>query len=359
MNAPAPDTHRATQAWLSALPPAYAGGESDAVRHAIFLQRCFDGREMRWSDALVVRTRRHIGGCLVATEMALGLELRASYPEFPLPSDPVCWARVQQDPSLLSPSLLAHMRDRAAIGLMGRDLALGDTAHNDADRESELFPPSARELLDAVSLGQAGWNDIGPDASPMRVDLPAEMLPELVWTVGALLADTVIDADQSTTVRCVEIDHACSAILARYDEQPMPFAQAALFAHQMHGLGIDEAYLLYLSRSRAVLALLAIAADRLGVELPCLVRHVVEASEQALFTLCRAADFPREVAVRLVLGRRSVARGADDSVLVHYADGYDGMTLAEAQRDMAMLGLSPYLRSQLSRVRSLKAYHGL
>ncbi len=358
MDAPAPDTSRATQDWLSALPAAYAGGESDVVRDAILLQRCFDGREMRWSDALVARTRRHIGGCLAATEIALRLELGAASPEIALPSDPLCWLRVQQDPALLGSTLLAHMRDRAAIGLMGQDPALGDISRDDAAEEAMLFPDRAQELLAAVTLGQGGWNDAGPDDMPLRADLPAETVPELIWMVGALLADAFVAAGQSPGT-CMAIDRACSVLLARHDEQSMPFAQAALFAHQMRVAGAEEAHLLYLSRRRHVLALLAIAADRLAVDLPCLVRHAVEASEQALFTLCRAAHFPREVAVRLVLGRRSIARGVDDSVLVQYADAYDGMTLDAAQGAVAVLALSPPLQSRLSMIRMRNACRGL
>lgn len=357
MDAPTPDTHRAISDWLSALPSAYAVGESDVVRHAILLQRCFDGREMRWSDALVTRTRRHIGGCVNAVEMALRLELGVNAPEAALPADPLCWAKVQQHPALLSPALLTVMRNRAAIGLMTHDHALGDGADGAAGSDLAQFPPSTQDILAALALGQAGWLDAGPDDAPMRVDLPAEAYPELLLTVGALLADALVASGQPAALY-LTIDRACTVLLARYDEQPMPFAQAALFAHQMRGQGVSEGHLLALSRQRQILALLAIAADRLELDLSCLVRHLVEASEQALFTLCRAAEFPREVAVRLVLGRRSVARGVDDSVLVHYAEAYDGMTLAEARDAVAVLGLSRAFQAKLSWVRAQQACRG-
>jgi len=85
---------------------------------------------------------------------------------------------------------------------------------------------------------------------------------------------------------------------------------------------------------------------------------MVEGTEQTLFTLCRAAQFPREVAVRLVLGRRCVARGVDDSVLVDYADDYEMMTLAEARDALTLLGLSAPLRIRLAHVRA-RTHHGL
>lgn len=344
MNASAPDPGYAAHDWLSALPPATGAGEGDGLCHAILLERCFDGRAMRWSDALVARTRRHIGGCLAAVEMKLRLELGMAV------EAPVSWERVRRDPALLGPALLRHMRDRAGLGLMGQDLALADAPQDDA-ADATLFSPSARQALAALALGQSGWADAMPDEVPMRTDLPAEAMAELVWTVGALVADAMIEAGAPPAL-ATRIDHACSALLARHDEQHMPFAQAALFAHQMRAAGVGDAHLLYLSRHRHILALLALAADRLGADLPTLAHHALEGTEQALFSLCRAAEFPREVAVRLVLGRRSVARGVDDSVLIRYADDYDGMTSAEARDGLVVLGLSQPLRAGLAQVRA-------
>lgn len=354
MSAPLPEENRLNPLWHSALPPGTLGGEGDAMRHALFLHRCFDGRAMRWSEAMVARTRRHIGGCLSAVELALRLELGAEI-EARLP-DAVCWARVQEDPALLSPTLLADMRDRAAIGLMAQDSMLADQAD---ETDNISLSAEQADLLAALTLAQSGWADIGPDDRPMRADLPAEAMPELVWTAGALLANALIGGDMAASA-AKAIDRACAALLTRHDEQHMPFAQAALLAHRLRGAGDSAEALLYLARRRHVLALLALAADRLAVDLPCLARHVIEGEERALFTLCRAAQFPREVAVRLVLGRRSVARGVDDSVLVEYADDYDGMTVDVARAATSVLGLSAPLRAKLAAVsarRSLR--HGV
>lgn len=359
MSAPSPATNQAKQDWLSALSTEYAGDERDALRHTMLLQRCFDGHEMRWSDALVARARRHIGGCLTSVEIALRLELGAAVePHLRALPDPLCWARVQQAPALIGPALIGHMRDRAAIGLMGQDHAFGDGVES----EGAPFAGDAQQTLTAIMLGQSGWADAGQDDRPMRADLPAEAMQELVWTVGAVFVDALIkeggEAGQSSAL-AMQIDQACSIVLTRHDEHYTPYAQAALFAHRIRGADISESQLLYLMRHRHVLALLGVAADRLAINMPCLVRHVVEGSEQALFTLCRAAQFPREVAVRLVLGRRSVARGVDDSVLVQYADAYDDMTLAEARGAVAVLGLSQPMRARLALVRAGRAQHGV
>lgn len=336
MSAPLPEQDRPNSLWHSALAAGTPGGEGEATRNALFLQRCFGGRAMRWSDALIARTRRHIGGCLSSVEMTLRLELGADFDA--RLRDAVCWPRVQADPALIDDALLADMRDRAAIGLMARDPMLADPA------EQWDAPQGLTDLVAALALAQSGWADAGPDDLPMRADLPAEAMPDLVWTVGALIADAAPVEDTQA------IDQACAALLMRHDEQHMPFAQAALLAHRLHGVPNDADMLLTLARQRQVLALFAVMADRLGVDLRCLVRHVVEAEEKALFTLCRAAQFPREVAVRLVLGRRSVARGVDDSVLVDYADDYEGMTLKQARAAVAGLSLSAPLRARLAAV---------
>lgn len=351
MDAPAPENSRAPRDWLSGLPPVYAGGGGEVARHHDFLlHRCFDGADMRWSDALVARTRRQMGGCIAAVETALRLELGSMAPDLVLPSAAIAWAKVQHRPALLPPALITCLRDRAAIGLMAQDHALGDGPAAESAYNLAHFPASASPYLAALAQGQAAWADTGPDDAPVRADLPAEAYADLIWTVAALLAEALVAGGRHPGLFHA-LDRASAAWLARHDEQSMPFAQAALLAHQLRGAGVGDDHLLTLSRQRQLLALFAIAADRLGAELPCLVAYAVEADEQALFALCRAVEFPREVAVRLVLGRRCVARGVDDSVLVTYSDGYDGMPLSGAREAVATLGLARPLRVALARLR--------
>lgn len=345
MSAFPPNENKPVAGWPYGLAPVERGAMGDAVAHALFLHRCFDGRAMRWSDALIARTRRHIGGCLSAVEMALRLELGAEI-DGRLPHS-VCWTRVEADPGLLSLTLLIHMRDRAAIGLMAQDSMLADAPMETA---APSFSDTISDLLAALALAQSGWADAGPDERPLRSDLPAEAMTELVWTTGAMLADARLASDSHALEDVKAIDGACAALLTRHDEEHMPFAQASLLAHRLRQEGDSAELLVYLARNRQILALLAVVAGRLDVDLPCLIRHCVEGEEQALFSLCRAAQFPREVAVRLVLGRRSVARGVDDSVLVHYADGYDEIKPDEARAAMGLLGLSAPLRAKLAAV---------
>ena len=339
--------------WSRSLPPGILRAGDRLVRHTILLQRCFDGTQMRWSDALVARMRRHAGGCISAAEMALRLEIErrdtrigqyvAALPEA------CCWNLIERHPPLIDPVLLAHFRDRAALSLMRQESSFSDPEAVAGREDKALFPPMVIETLTTITLAQSGWADGGPDDVPMRLDIPAEVMAELVWTACSIIADALIRTSGLPKAEVLETVQAAGwAVLGRHDEQTGPFAMSALFAHQLRVMGLTEQQLLHLAREGHVLPLLAILGDRIGVELLDLVRVVVEDAEQALFTLCRAADMPREVAVRLVLGRRSVARGVDDSMLVQYADEYDLKAPDAARESVAELAMPQPLRDKLS-----------
>lgn len=349
MSDPSPDAYPAGFGPVRAPSEPVWRTETDALRHAIMLQRCFDGPEMRWSDALIARMRRHLGGCLTSVEIRMRLEMVRISP-VSMPTDAHCWLAVQRRPALISAPLLDHFRDRAALSLMLQDQPHALPA--EADGGGASLPPELAELLAPLALALGDWADTGPDTSPMRADLPAELMAELVWTVAAMLAETLVAGGSVTAARAMGlVEQAGVAVLAGHDEQTMPFATAALLAHRARALGIDEAGFLGLARGRHILPLLAILADRTGIELLTLTRAVVEDGERTLFLLCRAAEFPREVAVRLVLGRRCVARGVDDSMLVQFADGYDAMRVEAARDAVASLRLPEPLRARLSPIR--------
>lgn len=348
--------------WSRPSPLALSAVADEYLRHAIMLQRCFDGREMHWSDALVARTRRQIGGCLASVEMAMRLEIDKSKPSAFGLSDALpdfsCWRKVERDPTLLDASLLAHFRNRAAIGLMQQDALLAQETGDDPAAAS-LFPPHIISLLSAVRLAQAMWADAGPDHLPVRADLVAEAMPELVWTVGAIVADALVRVDLLPVAECLAlIEQAGLTVLAQHDEQIMPVAQAELFAHQLRALDDVEERLVYLARNGHVLPLLAIAADRNAIDIGTVIRTAVEGPEQMLFSMARAAEFPREVVVRLVLGRRSVARGVDDSMLVDYADDYEQVSLEQAGGLVAPLRISRPLSVKFSMVHGRAGRHG-
>lgn len=350
MSDPSPDADSADSGPVRSFPLLTRQAGKDALRHAIMLQRCFEGPEMRWSDVLIARTRRHLGGCLTSVEMRIRAEMER-LGVAPLSTQARCWPSVQRQPTLISVPLLDHFRDRAALSLMQQDML--HALPPGASDAGMALPPEITELLTTLTSSQAEWADAGPDASPMRADLPAELMAELVWTVAAVLVDAVVaGGGLSAPQAMILVERAGTAILANHDEQTMPFAIAALLAHRARAVDMREPGLLHLARDRHILPLLAVLADRTGIELLTLVRMAVDESERILFLLCRAAEFPREVAVRLVLGRRCVARGVDDSMLVQFADGYENMTLETAREAILALRLPEPFRVRLSPVYS-------
>lgn len=352
-----PHPHRRPDEGRWPLSPVLLGVREDGARPAsLLLERCFGGEDARWSDALVTRMRRHIGGCVTAVEAALRDQLALSGDEgralvAALP-EAVGWAALQRRPDLLGRSLIAHFRDRAAVSLMTQE-ELADGAPGNAEPPESLFPPALARDIASLALAERRWCDDRPDEAPMIADLPAEDMELLVWTVMALLADAAAPVRALPLGDMVRLaDRAGCAVLARHDEQTAPFVMASLVAHRLRGTGAGEEHLLWLGRHRQILALLAVLADRTGMENGALVGRIVEGPEHLLFQICRAADFPREVAVRLMLGRRGIARGVEDSVLIEYAEGYDRMSREQAALAVAPLGLSLRFREKLSAMRN-------
>ena len=330
------------------------GAQEDALRHAVLLDRCFGDRGARWSDALVARARRHVGGAVATVETGLRLELGKRAPLVSGLVDALpqgcAWTTIGRAPALLDPALFGHFRDRAAISLMQQ---FGPA---DADAEPgaavAALPEEVGTMLAGLRLALAGWADSGPDDAAMRTDLPAEIIADLVWTVAAILADAVSRTGlMSDPAALALLDGAGRAVLARHDEQNGPVGLAALLAHRLRGVPPGQVPLADLARERQVLALVAIAAERTGCPVGTAMNFVVEASEQRLFTFFRAADFPREAAVRLVLARRCVASGADDATLIGYADAYESLAPEAARAAMAALAVAPPLRQRLALLR--------
>ena len=333
--------------------PTYGGGRrGDALHERMMLELCFDGHEARWSDALIVRTRRHIGGCFATLEREIRQELEKTLVDGldvanALPPD-YCWRAIQRRPAIVSAALLRHCRDRAALSLMGQEAADIPAALAEIGRDGWL-PADLADTLRMITTMVAEWLDTSPDHVPMPAQLPAELMRDLVWSVSALITDALVRTDLLPTLEMVALVHrAGKAVLERYDEQESPLAHAALFALRLRGAAIGDEAFLWLARNRHILPLLALIADRNGIQLRHVISTSVEGAEQMLFQLCRAAGLPREAAVRLVLARRGVARGVDDAALIEYSDQYDSLSRADAHAATMTLTLDEIYRERLT-----------
>lgn len=332
--------------------------QEGALNHAILLDRCFREEGRHWSDALVARTRRHVGGAVAAVETALQLELaKRSSPNAAIISSlsaGCAWKALRRRPEVLTVSLLGYFQDRAAIGLMQQFGPAGDVASPEC-KDSPLSEEGA-EMLAAIRLATLGWADTGPDDVAIRADLTAEAMAELVWTVAALLADQAMGTGAITESEVLSALHnAGRAFLVRHDEQNGPEAMAALLAHRLRSLPPAQVPLVALARERQVLALVAIAAERTGLAVGMGMRLVAQAPEEVLFAFFHAAGFPREAAVRLVLGRRCVCSGADDATLIGYADEYERIAPEDARATLAAWAVAPLLRERLAILRDGRA----
>lgn len=228
---------------MSAYPSLVAGpivqsplsGESLAalaavpIGHAIELAAYFPlGREDA-TDALVVETRRHLGGCLMGIETALRL---AAGDEAGGLSGPVCWPMVNARPALISPPLLAHMRLRAGASLVLRDNGGPD---GEAEEAAEsLFACQDDDRAEAAALlamAEGRWAMASGEWQPMRADLPAEHYAELLWTAVACMAVATEDAASAGALE--RFERAGHALLARHDEAANPLACADRLVRQM------------------------------------------------------------------------------------------------------------------------------
>ncbi len=330
---------------------AIPGGHADSL----LLERCFGGDAARWSDAMVTRMRRHLGGCVLAVEVAVrdqlskaGEEERALIAALPAG---LSWKALQRRPGVLGRDLVDHFRDRAAISLMAQAEFSG--AGQEIPPVTDVFPIDIAQDIAALSQAERRWADERPDEAVMTLDLPAEMLEQMVWTVTALITDAVALTRSLPLADIAALaDQAGRAVLTSYDEEGAPQVLASLLAHRLRGMHAGEEQLLWLARHRHALALLGVLADRLGVDIAVLISRIVEGPEYLVFHMCRAADFPREVAVRLMLGRRSIANGVEDSVLVEYADEYDRLSRDQAALAVAPLGFARSFREKLSLLRN-------
>ncbi|MEA3390172.1 MAG: hypothetical protein U9R64_12990, partial [Pseudomonadota bacterium] len=129
-----------------------AGASAVPVGHAIDLAYMFGEEDDARHDALLTETRRQLGGCVAAVEMALRLSLaHAPAVATALDAAPasIAWPVLRAQPTLISPPLMAHMRMRAAVALMLRQYGQGDLEQM-GDASDERLPSAADPDLGAA-----------------------------------------------------------------------------------------------------------------------------------------------------------------------------------------------------------------
>ncbi|MCP1471445.1 hypothetical protein J3E64_003152 [Sphingobium sp. OAS761] len=331
-----------------------AGMSAMPVAHAIDLALFFEVDERARHDALIAETRRHIGGCIAAIETAMRVSLDheptvttalKSSPE------PLCWATIRAQPSLVSPALLAHMQVRAGLSLMLRQFGQRDV-ESAGEEDIEWLPrpddPEAGEAMTALGLAEARWIAPGGDAQPMRPDLPAEEFAELVWTVAACLA---IGASRAVGMPAdgmiVAFERSGMALLADHDESVSPIIQAERLVRRM-GARADAPELLGKALGgRRFLIFAALTARRLRMSVQQVVEILIAGPMPQVAALCRALGGSDADYRHLLLALRPVRPALSDPAVVAEAERYGALEEQAADMTVSALRAPAALRNKI------------
>ncbi len=335
-----------------------AGMSAVPVGHAIDLAFLFpmEGRDRH--DALIAETRRHLGGCLTAVEIGLRAALQdredigAALDEWP---DPLCWPTVRAQPTLLSPSLLAHMQMRAGVSLMLRPSGQPDSAQGEAESILPADDPAIRDALSALALAEGRWLLTTGEDQPMRPDLPAEHFAELVWTAAACLAAVAQRSAASGEAMAAAFEQAGWSMLGGHDETGGPIPTADRLIRQM-GERADAPELLGLALGqRRFLLFVALVARRLRMESAQVADILLLGPIDQVAALCRALGGSDADYRHLLLALRPIRPSLTDAAVVTEAGRYRTLDEQRADATVGALRTPAAFRAKLDHLRRVTA----
>lgn len=340
-----------------------AGPVAACVRHVIDLNALFADHRAGWPDAMANETRRHLAGCIASVEAAIILAARSS-PIGRLAGAlhmPVAWPLIRDQPALLSPELLGHMRLRAAVSLLaGQSVrSHADPAADSAHGTAWLLDaddPAIVEVAAALAQAEGHWATRGWEGAPMRADLPAEYYAELVWTVTALLSVTLHRhglAEENAAL--ATMTDAALHVLTLHDEGAGAFALAARLTRMVQAMGQHGPLLGQALTERRYLLFAALAGEIVGTAGETVLDRLVHGSDGDLAALCRCLGGSADDYRHLLLDLQIVRGAQSDPALVHLAERYDAMTVADAEAHLAMLRCPMPLRAKLATIRGRNA----
>lgn len=295
---------------------------------------------------MVSRTRRHVAGCISGIETSLRVALTPHLPEGLLDTLPVgfAWQAIEQAPDLLDEQLFAHFRTRAALSLMA----------GVARPEEQPFEAGASDIEEdylGLTFALARWSEAAAEEQPMRVDLPAEHMQELLWTVCAQFARMLAPmAALPQEDLFITLDRVGQELLGLYDEETGPVARAALVARRLGPVAL-RTHAAELAQEGQFLLLCAGIADRCRLETSRVAQALVHGDPQEVpLYLFRAADFGPEACALALLALRACRDSLGDERIVLLPDAYAALTRQEARSQIMELALSPSFRAALDRM---------
>ncbi|BBD97890.1 hypothetical protein SAMIE_1013910 [Sphingobium amiense] len=337
-----------------------AGASAVPLGHAVDLAFFFERQDDSRQDALIVEARRHLAGCVHAIEMALRLSLSHA-PSVAAALDrlepSLCWAMIRLQPELLSPSLLAHMRLRAAITLMLRQQGrgAGDAGlHSVADHAAADADTPSLEAAAGLALAEGRWLMPGGEDRPMRPDLPVEHYAELVWTVAACLALAVRRGGaEDGGVAYAALERSGWALLADHDESASPIALADDLVRQLgEGAGAPDLLGRALEEQRFLL-FAALAARRLHMDSGQVAEILLLGPVGDVALLCHALGGSDAEHRRLLLWLRPVRPSLSDTLMLEQVERHAAVTGPQADEALALWRTPVAFRAKLTHLRGV------
>jgi hypothetical protein len=335
---------------------ATIGAVGGPILHMLDLAQFLPIGGSLWTDALVSETRRHLAGCINAVEAALHEALSATVlsPVLLVARKEAAWAGVQANPQLVNADMIAQMRLRAAIGLLGRQAGVGAEGlvpqggediswlHHDAD-------PQVAAHAGALALAELRWAVLEGEHAVMRADLPAEQFADIVWTVAALIATAIGRAGSADPAACQAlVADAATHLIAEHDEGDTPIARASMIARLVQGR-LDEAELLGQALAhRRMLLFAALAGARAGFTTQAVLDALIHAPVQRIVGLCHVLGGSASDCRHLLLQIQPVRRDLDDAAIVAFTAAFDDLAQSDAELSVASLRGPAELRAKLA-----------
>ncbi|MGC4252901.1 MAG: hypothetical protein QM605_15920 [Sphingobium sp.] len=337
-----------------------AGLSAVPVGHAIDLAFLFplDGRER--NDALIAETRRHLGGCLTAIEIAFRAALQDEAPiaaALDAWPDQLCWPTVCAQPTMLGPPLLAYMQMRAGISLLLRQSGRpeDESAEREADSALPADDPEIGDALSALALAEGRWLMAGGEDQPMRPDVPAEYFAEMVWTAAACLAAVVQRATGPDDAVLAAFERAGEALLRRHDEAASPISIAEVVVRQLGDRADAPELPAAALTQRRFLLFTALAARRLRMESAHVADILLFGSLDQVAALNRSLGGSDSDHVHLLLALRPVRPSLTDAAIVAQAEHYQSLPAMQADATVSALRTPAAFRAKLDHLRRVTA----
>jgi hypothetical protein len=309
-----------------------------------------------WTDALISETRRHLAGCLGSVEAALheALADTALSPMLVAAKAKPVWQGVQANPQLVGPDLIAQMRMRAAIGLLGRQAGFGTDGPVSRDGEDISWlhyhdDPKVAEQAAALALAEMRWAAPDDRHAAMPADLPAEAFADIVWTVAALIATEAGRAGFADPIASQAVIAAAAAdIIAGHDESGTPIARASRIARLMRGRADEPMLLGQALAHRRILLFAAFAGERAGLATEAVLDALVHAPLRTVVGLCHVLGGSASDCRHLLLQVQPVRRELDDACIIAMSEAFDALSDAEAHAAIAVLSGPAELKAKIA-----------